>query len=136
MPDSDPSCTRILVAEDDPVTAKLLTYRLRREPGFEVVHCDDGLDALDVLTKEHFHLAILDVQLPGLDGFAILRELRSRPDKTALRVIMLTSKDGEDDVVRGLHLGADDYVVKPFSPAELMARVTRLLSSGRSDSGG
>lgn len=117
----------VLVAEDDRVTAKLLEHRLGKEPELKVVHCADGLDAWDVAAKEEIALAILDVQLPGLDGFALLSRLRESPRTASVPVIMLTSLADEEDVVRGLELGANDYVVKPFSPAELMARVRRLL---------
>lgn len=119
--------TRILVAEDDTVTSKLLVYRLSREPGFEVEHYPDGLDALGALLERDFDLAILDVQMPGLDGLGVLSRMRAHPRHAATPVIMLTSLGTEQDVVRGLESGANDYMVKPFSPAELMARVRRQL---------
>lgn len=122
-----PAKKTVLVAEDDRVTAKLLEHRLSREAELKVIHCTDGLDAWEVAANENISLAILDVQLPGLDGFALLSRLRATPRTAAVPVIMLTSLADEEDVVRGLELGANDYVVKPFSPAELMARVRRLL---------
>jgi DNA-binding response OmpR family regulator len=127
MPEENPSTTRVLVAEDDSVTSKLLVYRLSREPGFEVEHYPDGLDALDALSERDFDLAILDVQMPGMDGLGVLARMRADPRHVATPVIMLTSLGTEQDVVRGLESGANDYMVKPFSPAELMARVRRQL---------
>jgi DNA-binding response OmpR family regulator len=127
MAEEHPS-TRILVAEDDTVTSKLLVYRLSREPGFEVEHYPDGLDALAALLERDFDLAILDVQMPGMDGLGVLSRMRAHPKHVATPVIMLTSLGTEQDVVKGLESGANDYMVKPFSPAELMARVRRQLS--------
>jgi DNA-binding response OmpR family regulator len=123
--------TKILVAEDDTVTANLIVYRLSREPGFQVQHFPDGLDALAALKEQSFDLAVLDVQMPGLDGFGVLSQMREDPDLASIPVIMLTSLGGEHDIVRGLEIGANDYMVKPFSPAELIARVRRLLIAPR-----
>lgn len=117
----------ILVAEDDEVAAKLLVYRLSREPGFKIVHCSDGHDALLKAQDTSIDLAILDVNMPGIDGFDLLQRLRKMPRYAGLPIAMLTSLGSERDVVRGLDLGADDYIVKPFSPTELLARVRRLL---------
>lgn len=122
---------RILLAEDDEVAAKLLIYRLTREVGFEVVHAADGHDALETLKSQPFDIAILDVHLPGMDGFDILSRLRTSPALADLPVIMLTALSGERHAVRGLELGADDYIAKPFSPLELIARVRRLLTKPR-----
>jgi DNA-binding response OmpR family regulator len=121
------STTKILVAEDDRVTATLIGYRLDREPGFDVRQYADGLDALKALSEIDFDLALLDVQLPGIDGFGILGHMRADPRLRAIPVIMLTSLGNEEKVIRGLEDGANDYVVKPFSPAELVARIRRLL---------
>jgi len=118
---------RILLAEDDELTAKLLVYRLTREPGFEVTHSRDGLDALAVAEGERIDLAILDINMPGIDGFDLLSRLREIPRYADLPVAMLTALGSERDVVRGLELGANDYIVKPFSPTEVIARVRRLL---------
>jgi len=121
---------KILLAEDDELTAKLLVYRLTREPGFEVTHSPDGLDALAAAEHEQIDLAILDINMPGIDGFDLLSRLREIPRYADLPVAMLTALGSERDVVRGLELGANDYIVKPFSPTEVIARVRRLL--GRS----
>lgn len=118
----------VLLAEDDEVAAKLLIYRLTREPGFAVTHCGDGIEALEAARNGHFHLGIFDVNMPGMDGFDLLTRLREMPEYSDVPIVMLTSLGSEKDVVRGLQLGANDYVVKPFSPAELLARVRRLLA--------
>ncbi len=118
---------RILVAEDDEIAAKLLAFRITREPGFEVVHCSDGDEALARARAEQFDLAILDVNMPGLSGFDVLARLREMPGYAKVPIAMLTALGSERDIVRGLELGADDYIVKPFSPTELIARVRRML---------
>jgi PleD family two-component response regulator len=118
--------TRILVAEDDEVLAKLLVHRLTREPGFVVTHCVDGSEALRTAQSERFDMAILDVHMPGIGGFDLLGRLREMPEYAEVPIVMLTALGSEKDVVRGLELGASDYVVKPFSPLELIARVRRL----------
>lgn len=113
----------VLLAEDETAIADTVLYALRAE-GFEARHCLTGQEALRA-AREHAHdLAILDVGLPDIGGFALCRELRRERD---LPVIFLTARDAEADRVLGLELGADDYVVKPFSPRELVARVRALL---------
>jgi DNA-binding response OmpR family regulator len=119
---------RILFAEDDPVTARLVVHRLSREPGVTVLHASDGETALALARRELLAAAILDIRLPVLDGLAILAALRKDSRQARLPVIMLTSLGSEADVIRGFELGADDYIVKPFSPAELVARLQRLLA--------
>lgn len=111
----------ILLVEDEPAIADTVLYALRAE-GFEATHCLTGQEALR--SAAACDLAILDVGLPDIGGFALCRELRSRRD---LPVIFLTARDAEIDRVLGLELGADDYVVKPFSPRELVARVRAVL---------
>jgi DNA-binding response OmpR family regulator len=118
---------RILLAEDDPVTARLVVHRLSREPGVTVLHAADGGTALEIAEREDLAAAILDIRLPVLDGLSILAALRKSERHRGLPVVMLTSLGSEADVIRGFEYGADDYVVKPFSPAELVARIHRLL---------
>jgi len=118
---------RILLAEDDPVTARLVVHRLSREPGITVLHAADGGTAMSIVEREDLAAAILDIRLPVLDGLSILAALRKSERHRGLPVVMLTSLGSEADVIRGFELGADDYIVKPFSPAELMARLRRLL---------
>jgi two-component system catabolic regulation response regulator CreB len=110
---------RILVVEDELSIADAVLYALRAD-GMAAEHCLRGEPALAWLREDAFDVVILDVGLPDLDGFALCRRLRSFSD---VPVIFLTARDGEIDRVLGLELGADDYVVKPFSPRELVARV-------------
>jgi len=117
----------ILLAEDDPLSAGILTHRLERE-GFKILHYPDGAQALQGALSNHITLAILDVKMPEMDGFELLERLRKVPAYYELPIIMLTSMGREEDVARGFELGADDYMVKPFSPVEVLARVRRLLS--------
>jgi DNA-binding response OmpR family regulator len=115
---------RVLVAEDDPLTAALIVHRLEREQ-LEVTHCVDGPSAIDVAAAATFELVILDIQMPGIDGFGVLEALRSRHEYAHTPIVILTAVGSERDVVRGFDLGCDDYILKPFSPAELTARVRR-----------
>ncbi|MDQ6930704.1 MAG: response regulator transcription factor [Candidatus Eremiobacteraeota bacterium] len=114
---------RVLVAEDDPSIRELLTHHLARE-GFDVTAVSDGMAALRA-ARDLANLVILDVGLPGIDGFEVARTLRR--EKRDLPIVMLTARSDEIDRVVGLELGADDYVCKPFSPRELIARVKSIL---------
>jgi DNA-binding response OmpR family regulator len=121
----------IVVIEDDPNIADLVELYLRRE-GFRVIQASTGADGLAAVSREHPRLVVLDVGLPAdMDGLAVCRALRADSD---VPVVMLTARDGEIDRVLGLELGADDYITKPFSPRELVARVRAILR--RSESGG
>jgi two-component system catabolic regulation response regulator CreB len=115
--------TRVLLVEDEGAIAQTIEFALR-EDGFESAHALTGRDALRLAASTTFDLAILDVGLPDIGGFALCRELRRGRD---LPVIFLTARDAEADRVLGLELGADDYVSKPFSPRELVARVRAVL---------
>ncbi|GBE25825.1 alkaline phosphatase synthesis transcriptional regulatory protein PhoP [bacterium BMS3Bbin02] len=123
----NPGPRAILLAEDDELTATLIKDRLLRN-GFEVVHCANGYEALKVAETQPFVLAILDVKMPRMDGFELLAKLRNLPQLADMPIMMLTGMGSEHDVVRGFDLGADGYVLKPFSPAELVARIDRLLA--------
>jgi two-component system OmpR family response regulator len=116
-----------LLIEDDPGIRSFVSGSLR-ESGFSVDVASDGTEGLRLATTEHHDVLVLDLMLPGIDGFTILRDLRARGYKTP--VICLTALDGVDDRVRGLDLGADDYLAKPFSPVELSARIRALLRRG------
>jgi len=118
---------KILLAEDDPVTAELVVHGLARDPGLSVLHVTDGGTALSVIQRERIAAAILDIRLPVLDGLYLLLTIREDPRYEHLPVVMLTSLGAEADVIRGFELGADDYVVKPFSASELALRLQRLL---------
>lgn len=125
------SPTRILVVEDERDIAALVAYHLTRE-GYRVLTADGGAEALDALTSERPDLIILDLMLPGLSGYEVLAEIRRREDGAAMPVIVLTARRDEADRVKGLELGADDYVTKPFSPRELVLRVAAVLRRSRS----
>jgi two-component system response regulator RegX3 len=124
--------TRILVVEDEESFSDPLSYLLRKE-GYEVAVADDGPAALDEYDRNGADLVLLDLMLPGLPGTEVCRQLRTRGN---VPVIMLTAKDGEIDKVVGLELGADDYVTKPYSSRELVARVRAVLRRGTEAEGG
>ncbi|HEY3869564.1 MAG TPA: response regulator transcription factor [Actinocrinis sp.] len=115
--------TRVLVVEDEDSFSDPLSYMLRNE-GFEVAVAPTGPEALEEFDRHGADLVLLDLMLPGLPGTEVCRQLRNR---SAVPVIMLTAKDGEIDKVVGLELGADDYVTKPFSSRELVARIRAVL---------
>jgi two-component system, OmpR family, response regulator RegX3 len=115
--------TRVLVVEDEESFSDAISYLLRKE-GFEVAVCSTGPDALSAFDRTGADLVLLDLMLPGLPGSEVCRALRSRSN---VPVIMLTAKDSEIDKVVGLELGADDYVTKPFSSRELVARMRAVL---------
>jgi len=116
----------ILLIEDDDFMASLLRRFLEKE-GFRIFHARDGKTALALAAQATFSLITLDVKLPDLDGFELLKQFRRTPTTRHIPVIMLTSTAKEEDVVRGFQMGADDYIVKPFSPSQFMARVNRIL---------
>ena len=115
--------SRILIVEDEESFSDPLSYLLGKE-GFEVEVVDNGLDAITEFDRNGADLVLLDLQLPGLSGTEVCRQLRQR---SSVPVIMLTAKDSEIDKVVGLELGADDYVTKPYSSRELVARVRAVL---------
>jgi DNA-binding response OmpR family regulator len=114
---------KALIVDDDCVLADLVAFTLRRE-GFQVIQARDGEAALRRWTEEDPDIIVLDVNMPRLDGFAVCRRIRAQ-DNTP--IILLTVRGEEDDIVRGLELGADDYVPKPFSPRQLVARMHAVL---------
>ena len=114
---------KALVVDDDRVLADVLAFTLRRE-GFAVTRAFDGETALQQWSAEQPDLIILDVNLPKLDGFAVCQRIRQQADTP---ILLLTVRDEEDDIVRGLELGADDYITKPFSPRQLVARAQAIL---------
>lgn len=115
--------TRILLVEDEPDLADPLAYLLRRE-GYEVEIAEDGPGALTSFRERGADIVLLDLMLPGMPGTEVCRQIRS---SSAVPIIMLTAKDSEIDIVVGLELGADDYVTKPYSTRELLARVRAVL---------
>jgi two-component system, OmpR family, response regulator RegX3 len=115
--------TRILIVEDEPSLSEPLSFLLRRE-GYDTEIAADGREALAAFDRDGADLVLLDLMLPGLPGTEVCRELRTR---SAVPIIMLTAKDSEVDIVVGLELGADDYVTKPYSTRELLARIRAVL---------
>ena len=121
---------KILIVEDERDVVKLLRYNLEKE-GFRVTAVTDGSLALAEMRREDADLVILDLMLPGMDGLMVCQALRQEASTAAVPVIMLTARGEESDRVRGLELGADDYIVKPFSPRELVSRVEAVLARMR-----
>ena len=115
----------ILVIEDEPKTGDYLQRGLA-ESGFAVRLARNGRDGLAIVREEEVELVVLDVMLPRMDGWQVLEALRADPDTEQLPVLFLTARDEVEDRVRGLELGADDYLVKPFATAELVARLRAL----------
>ena len=115
--------SKILIVEDEEALSDPLAFLLGRE-GFQTIVVDNGLDALPVFDREGADLVLLDVMLPGMSGMEVCRKLR---EVSSVPIIMLTAKDSELDKVLGLELGADDYVTKPYSARELIARIRAVL---------
>jgi DNA-binding response OmpR family regulator len=114
---------KALVVDDDRVLADVVAFTLRRE-GFQVIQAHDGEAALQQWATAQPDLIVLDVNLPKIDGFTVCRHIREQADTP---ILLLTVRDEEDDIVQGLGLGADDYITKPFSPRQLVARVQAVL---------
>lgn len=120
----------IMVVEDEPSIAEVVGLYLRRA-GYQVVVATDGQDALGIMARQMPELIVLDIMLPEIDGFELTRWVRDRSD---VPIIMLTARRDESDRIAGLEMGADDYVVKPFSPQELVSRVRAVLRRTRGQS--
>jgi len=117
----------VVVVEDDEVIAYLLEFILKRE-GYEAVRAKDGREALDLIqTLPAPSLVLLDVMLPYSDGFQLIQAIRANPAWRDVPIVMLTVKSHEQDIVRALDSGANDYILKPFQPNELLARIRRFL---------
>ena len=113
---------KILVVDDNEEISNIVSQYLKKE-GHEVQVAPNGFEALEIFSKEIFHLVLLDIMMPGISGYEVLKELRTTSD---VPVIMLTAKEQEVDRLKGFDYGADDYVVKPFSPRELVKRVSAI----------
>ena len=120
---------KILIVEDEPDIREVMEFNLSRE-GFAVTAAADGADGLRLAREKRFDLVLLDLMLPEMDGLEVCRHLRETEEFRSLPIIMVSAKGEESDVVLGLGLGADDYVTKPFSPRELVARVRAVLRRG------
>jgi len=116
----------ILIVEDEKDIVKMLEYNLKKE-GFKTLSARDGEDALDLAVRQRPDLVILDLMLPGMDGLEVCKNLKGDTKTAPIPVIMLTAKSQESDKIVGLELGADDYITKPFSPRELIARIKAVL---------
>ena len=116
----------ILAADDDPDIRELVTFRLERS-GYTVLQAADGEEALALALKHTPDLAVLDVMMPKMDGFEVVRRLRAEEATKRMPIIMLTARAQDSDVEEGFESGADDYLRKPFSPQELRARVQSIL---------
>ena len=117
---------KILVVDDEPDIVELVSYNLKKE-GFDVASAADGEEALSMIRRGNFDFLILDLMLPGIQGMELCRILRNDPKTAHIPIIMLTAKGEEVDRILGLETGADDYMTKPFSPRELIARVKAVL---------
>ena len=117
---------KILIVEDEKDIIKMLRYNLEKE-GFKVIDASDGEDAQDLALRQHPDLILLDLMLPGMDGLEVCKALKKESKPCSIPIIMLTAKSQESDKVVGLELGADDYITKPFSPRELIARIKAVL---------
>ena len=118
---------KILVIEDDPIALRFTRYTLEQE-GYQVVTAPNGSEGLRKAWKEEPDLIILDVMLPGIDGFEICHRLRAEPQTARLPILMLTAKAQEVDKATGLKMGADDYLIKPVDPSDITSTVENLLT--------
>jgi len=126
---------RILVIEDNPSARRLVSYTLERE-GYEVLSAGNGVEGLRMAREENPDLLVLDVMLPGLDGFELCHRLRTDPQTAKLPILMLSAKAQDADISIGLRLGADDYLPKPADPSEIVRRVSILLAKTDTAHGG
>ena len=122
----------ILIVEDDENIQQLVGYNLAKA-GYQVLYADNGEQALAMVRREDPDLLVLDVMLPGMDGYQVCKTLRREPRHSRLPIILLTARADEDDVSTGLDLGADDYITKPFSPKILLSRIKSALRRSREE---
>lgn len=121
---------RVLICDDDPLLIELISYRLDAK-GYDVFKAADGEQALARAAGDRPDLIVLDAMMPRIDGFEVLLRLKQDPALAAIPVIMLTARRSEKDIVSALQRGADDYLVKPFIPDELLTRISKLLVKQR-----
>jgi DNA-binding response OmpR family regulator len=117
---------KILIAEDEAHVAKIIQFKLEKN-GYEVIHKSNGKEVLASIISDKPDLILLDVMMPGMNGFDVLKEMQKYPDIKDIPTIMVTALGQEADTVKGFDLGVEDYIVKPFRPAELLSRVNRIL---------
>ncbi|MHB1242658.1 MAG: response regulator transcription factor [Gaiellaceae bacterium] len=123
---NDEKLPLVLAADDDPLIRELIQFRLERS-GYAVVTAENGDDALRLARERRPDLVVLDVMMPGLNGYEVTRRLRADEETRRIPIILLTARVQEADVAQGFEAGADDYLTKPFSPQELRARVQAIL---------
>lgn len=124
------SAPKILICDDDPLLLELIEFRLEAK-GYAVIRAVDGAEALAKVASESPDLVVLDAMMPKVDGFEVLAQIRADPAKAGIPIVMLTARKRESDIVSALERGADDYLVKPFIPEELFARIARLVARRR-----
>jgi DNA-binding response OmpR family regulator len=117
---------RVLLADDDAALRRLISTTLGSDD-FDLLQAVDGEEALSLARSEHPELVLLDINMPRLDGFEVCRELKSSPETSGIKVVMLTARGADVDRARGREAGADDYFIKPFSPIQLLNKVYALL---------
>lgn len=117
---------KLLIVDDEPNIVMALEYAMRKK-GFEVFVARDGSEALEILNTQTPHLVLLDIMMPNVDGYATLKHIKDRPALADTKVVFLSAKNKEEDIAKGLELGADDYITKPFSMKKLMERVDELI---------
>ena len=121
-----PVAPLVVVADDDTITRSIINLKLKSR-GYNVITASDGSEALRVIEAESPDLVVLDAMMPGINGFELLRQIKTTPKTAGTLVVMLTSRKLEQDIVGALNAGASDYLVKPFIPEELAVRIARLL---------
>ncbi|NIM01960.1 MAG: response regulator [Acidobacteria bacterium] len=117
---------QILVVDDDPITARFIASLLQ-EHGYDVLVAEDGAHALEIVERHELAMVVSDLVMPYRDGYSVLRAIRRNEKYRDLPVLLLSMRDREEDIVKGLEEGADDYVIKPFNARELMARIRKIL---------
>jgi len=117
---------KILVVDDDPTMVKLINVNLKLN-NYSVVEATSGEQALDVLNSDPLDLVVLDIMMPGVDGWEVLKRIRGNPETQEMPVILVTAKTQDSDVIRGWELGADEYVIKPFNPLLLVEVIKMVL---------
>ena len=119
---------KVLVIEDDPSASELMVHTLEPE-GYQVITASNGLEGLKKAMDERPDLIILDVMLPGLDGYEVCQRLRRKPEIATLPILMISAKARQDDIDTGINMGGNDYLTKPSKPSEILAKVEALLAS-------
>ena len=123
----DGAKARVLICDDDPLLLELMEFRLRAK-GYEVIKAVDGAEALEKVQRDAPDVVVLDAMMPKADGLEVLARIKGDPTLSDTPVVMLTARKGQKDIVSALDKGADDYLVKPFIPEELLARLARLIA--------